>query len=80
MFVYSITHGALSNATLLVQYRFCLPDNVEPDGSSNNVDDFVVACRTGGVTTAVNLPLRTGPQILHVLVVHSRTRVFLQQE
>jgi len=58
----SITYGALSNATLLVQYGFCLPDNVEPDGSSNDVYDFVVTCRTGGVTTTITLPLRTGPK------------------
>jgi hypothetical protein len=32
----SLTYGAQSNAQLLLNYGFCLPDNVEPDGSSNN--------------------------------------------
>ena len=35
-----ITYGAQSNGQLLVNYGFCIPDNLEPDGSSNNVYEF----------------------------------------
>ena len=36
----SITYGALGNGQLLLNYGFCLPHNVEPDGSCNDVYDF----------------------------------------
>lgn len=31
------TYGAKGNAQLLRRYGFCLPDNLEPDGSSNDI-------------------------------------------
>jgi SET domain len=36
-----ITYGARSNAQLLLNYGFCIPDNIESDGSSNDVLEFV---------------------------------------
>ena len=34
------TYGARGNGQLLMNYGFCVPNNVEPDGSSNDVLDF----------------------------------------
>jgi hypothetical protein len=61
-----ITYGARSNAILLCQYGFCLPNNIEPDGSSNdtyewqwtndNNDDATTT------TTSRSIFLRTGPK------------------
>eukprot|EP00977_Amphora_coffeiformis_P008785 scaffold1992_cov187-Amphora_coffeaeformis.AAC.3 len=52
-----ITYGAQSNGQLLVNYGFCIPDNVEPDGSSNNVYEFKP---TPSSSTAITL--RMGPK------------------
>ena len=35
-----ITYGARANGILLLNYGFCIPDNVEPDGSSNDTLEF----------------------------------------
>ena len=35
-----LTYGAQGNQQLLVNYGFCIRDNVEPDGSSNDVLEF----------------------------------------
>ena len=35
-----ITYGARSNGVLLLNYGFCISDNVEPDGSSNDILEF----------------------------------------
>ena len=35
-----ITYGARANGVLLLNYGFCIPDNVEPDGSSNDTLEF----------------------------------------
>jgi hypothetical protein len=50
-----ITYGALGNSQLLVNYGFCIEDNLEPDGSSNDVLEF----SPDGKTT---VQLRTGPR------------------
>ena len=42
----SITYGAKGNNILLTRYGFALKDNVEPDGSSNDVMDFHVRDNT----------------------------------
>ena len=51
-----ITYGAQSNAQLLVNYGFCIPDNVEPDGSSNNVYEFKPT------PSSSTIALRVGPK------------------
>ncbi|EJK50894.1 hypothetical protein THAOC_29994 [Thalassiosira oceanica] len=38
----NMTYGAKSNATLLGRYGFCIDDNIEPDGSCNDVLEFEV--------------------------------------
>ena len=35
-----LTYGAKANAQLLLNYGFCIQDNVEPDGSSNDILEF----------------------------------------
>jgi hypothetical protein len=44
-----ITYGAQSNAQLLLNYGFCVTDNMEPDGSCNDVLQFEpgILLRTG---------------------------------
>ena len=46
-----LTYGALGNGQLLMNYGFCIPQNYEPDGSSNDIVDF-----------KTNISLRTGPK------------------
>lgn len=60
-----ITYGAQSNAQLLLNYGFCLENNVEPDGSSNNVYEFVVKSSNnhdGDDSNAKTIILRMGPK------------------
>jgi hypothetical protein len=35
-----LTYGAKSNSQLLLNYGFCIPGNLEPDGSSNDILEF----------------------------------------
>ena len=35
-----LTYGAKANAQLLLNYGFCIPNNIEPDGSSNDILEF----------------------------------------
>ena len=58
--VLRITYGAKSNSLLLLKYGFCLQDNVEPDGSSNDVLMFEAIPNTEGLHSPVSL--RTGPK------------------
>ena len=51
-----ITYGARGNAQLLSRYGFCIEDNVERDGSSNDVVEF-----DSGVGRPV-VELRAGPK------------------
>jgi hypothetical protein len=62
-----ITYGAKPNSVLLVNYGFTIPNNMEPDGSSNDVLDFYAPlsslsskpstiCEESPITV-----LRTGP-------------------
>lgn len=53
-----ITYGAQSNGQLLLNYGFCIAANVEPDGSSNNVYEFVAA----NDSDAKTILLRMGPK------------------
>jgi hypothetical protein len=64
-----ITYGAQGNAALLLNYGFCIPRNLEPDGSSNDVYELLLepkACqgdeRAAGTGTIAAVPLRTGPK------------------
>ena len=43
-----LTYGAKSNAQLLLNYGFCIPQNLEPDGSSNDNLEFRVPSSLGG--------------------------------
>jgi hypothetical protein len=69
------TYGAQGNAQLLLNYGFCIPQNIEPDGSSNDTLEFIVGdndegCNNeeaGGTTAASgatdqSIFLRTGPK------------------
>ncbi len=35
-----LTYGAKANAQLFLNYGFCIPHNIEPDGSSNDILEF----------------------------------------
>jgi len=50
------TYGAKGNAQLLSRYGFCIDSNVEPDGSSNDVVEFVAKEGSPAVE------LRAGPK------------------
>ncbi|KAG7359932.1 SET methyltransferase domain containing protein [Nitzschia inconspicua] len=54
----TLTYGALGNSQLLLNYGFCIANNVEPDGSSNDVLELVIEV-DGQV---VMVPLRAGPK------------------
>ena len=55
--VLRITYGALPNSQLLMNYGFCLDENIEPDGSSNDVLEFEPVA--GG---PLIIQLQTGPK------------------
>lgn len=55
--VLRITYGALPNSHLLTNYGFCLDENIEPDGSSNDILDFQPVDGDPLI-----IPLRTGPK------------------
>lgn len=54
-----ITYGAQSNARLLLNYGFCIANNIEPDGSSNDCLDLKIKTTAGKV---VGVELRAGPK------------------
>jgi hypothetical protein len=54
--VLAITYGAKGNAQLLVNYGFCIPNNVEADGSSNDVVELKLK------TDQAPVEMRTGPK------------------
>jgi hypothetical protein len=58
--VLRITYGAQGNAQLLLNYGFCIPNNVEPDGSSNDVLEFFPMTLAADKDQVVNL--RAGPK------------------
>ena len=55
-----ITYGAQSNAQLLLNYGFCLENNREPDGSSNDIVEFSTNAANDSVDDKPIL-LRLGP-------------------
>jgi hypothetical protein len=64
-----ITYGAKPNSVLLVNYGFTIPNNMEPDGSSNDILEFYPPSssssnngtkRCDTTTTPITI-LRTGP-------------------
>jgi hypothetical protein len=60
-----LTYGAQGNAQLLFNYGFCIPNNLEPDGSSNDVLEFLIHPSTVGDdsgTVGRPISLRTGPK------------------
>lgn len=58
--VLRITYGAQGNAQLLLNYGFCIPNNLEPDGSSNDVLEFFRSTLAAEKDQVV--PLRAGPK------------------
>jgi hypothetical protein len=58
--VLRITYGAQGNAQLLLNYGFCIPNNHEPDGSSNDVLEFFPSTLAADKDTVVSL--RAGPK------------------
>lgn len=54
--VLAITYGAKGNAQLLVNYGFCIPNNLEADGSSNDVVELKLKADQASVE------MRTGPK------------------
>jgi hypothetical protein len=57
-----ITYGAQSNAQLLLNYGFCLSQNIEPDGSSNNTYELHLKDGQEDATTSSAIILRLGPK------------------
>jgi hypothetical protein len=55
-----ITYGAQSNASLLLNYGFCIANNVEPDGSSN--DRYELRVGPAASPRAAVVSLRAGPK------------------
>jgi hypothetical protein len=56
-----ITYGAQGNPQLLYNYGFAIQDNLEPDGSSNDVLEFTVKDKEGTFESTI-LYLRMGPK------------------
>jgi hypothetical protein len=59
--VLRITYGAQGNAQLLLNYGFCISNNIEPDGSSNDVLEFYPSTSTTDKDQQV-VHLRAGPK------------------
>jgi hypothetical protein len=60
-----LTYGAQGNAQLLLNYGFCIRNNIEPDGSSNDTMEFLLNTTTSKKqkeTTTTPVLLRTGPK------------------
>ncbi len=58
-----LTYGAKANAELLLNYGFCIPNNVEPDGSSNDILEFRANSSSQGENFhAKSISLRAGPK------------------
>ena len=58
-----LTYGAKSNDQLLLNYGFCIPRNIEPDGSSNDVLKFLIfSDRTNSPGGDKIIALRAGPK------------------
>eukprot|EP00536_Pseudo-nitzschia_multiseries_P001247 jgi/Psemu1/2850/gm1.2850_g len=59
-----LTYGAKANAELLLNYGFCIPRNIEPDGSSNDVLEFQVGPdkKDSDESGRKTIVLRTGPK------------------
>jgi hypothetical protein len=58
--VLRITYGAQGNAQLLLNYGFSIPNNLEPDGSSNDVLEFFPSTLAADKENVV--ALRAGPK------------------
>jgi hypothetical protein len=58
------TYGAKGNAQLLNRYGFCIPNNIEPDGSCNDVLEFEIPHSNDkeGTGGAKVVDLRAGPK------------------
>ena len=64
-----ISYGARSNSELLLRYGFTVPDNAEPDGSSNDVVPLHISCALGTLpSTAPLMPEFTGTLLLPLLM------------
>jgi hypothetical protein len=58
-----LTYGAKSNDQLLLNYGFCIPRNIEPDGSSNDVLNFqILSDNNNSPGGGKIIALRAGPK------------------
>jgi len=57
-----LTYGAKSNDQLLLNYGFCIPRNIEPDGSSNDILNFKVLSGDRNSNEGKIIALRAGPK------------------
>lgn len=58
-----LTYGAKANAQLLLNYGFCIPNNIEPDGSSNDILEFRANSSLQGASShSKSISLRAGPK------------------
>lgn len=70
-----ITYGAQSNAQLLLNYGFCLLNNLEPDGSSNDTLEFYAT-----PNSKTPIFLRAGPKSYSYGCFVSAVESFLHQK
>jgi len=57
-----LTYGAKSNDQLLLNYGFCIPRNIEPDGSSNDILNLKVLSGDSNSSGGKIITLRAGPK------------------
>ena len=77
-----IAYGARSNSELLVRYGFTVPDNAEPDGSSNDVVPLHIPGVPGGPVAQLRVASRPGytyPPLASALDAIKRKRLGVEE-
>ena len=77
-----IAYGARSNSELLVRYGFTVPDNAEPDGSSNDVVPLHIPGVPGGAVAQLRVASRPGytyPPLASALDAIKRKRLGVEE-
>jgi hypothetical protein len=75
-----LTYGALGNTHLLLNYGFCIPHNLEPDGSSNDVLEIQIPLSSSSgkdPQSCKRIFLRTGPKSYSYGAFASAVELFL---